>query len=361
MSLGELYEFIVRHNLFLSTQPGHPRITVGGCIAADIHGKNQFRDGTFINQVAELTLFHPHTGVLRLSPSVEPELFRLTCGGYGLTGNILSAKLKLKAIPSAMAEVTLMPIDDVALLPQRLRESAARADFVFSWHDFDARGADFGKGFIQEGRFIEATGDKNSLVAGRQTLSADARGQWRVNLFNRASVRLLNTLYGARAKWAPGPMRVSLFDSIFPIQRTKELYFKFFGEAGFYEYQLLVPADSFAHLASSINLWLRKTDIPVTLASAKLFAGSRDLLRFTGEGICICIDFPRCANSDAFLKFLDELMLECHGIPNIIKDSRLPAKVVQAAYPGYDHFKTALHRFDAHRVYQSELSARLEL
>lgn len=362
MTLGDLYAFVARHNLFLSTQPGHPRITIGGCIAPDVHGKNQFRDGTFISQVLELTLFHPHHGFIRLSPTREPDLFRLTCGGYGLTGNIISAKLMLKAIPSTMAEVRMIPVEDIATLPEKLRESAGRADFVYSWHDFDIRGDQFGSGFIQEGRFIDAPGDqKNIITAGTQTLSSEDRGNWGVNLFNKASIRAINNLYGARAKFNGAPMRVSLFDSIFPIQKSKELYFKFFGSAGFYEYQLLVPAENFAPLAASIKRWLHQHDLIVTLASAKLFGGKQDLLRFSGEGVCICLDLPAGGKSHEFLPFLDNLTLELGGIPNIIKDSRLPRKVVQSAYPQYEKFKSLLLDFDPQRIYQSELSKRMGL
>lgn len=361
-TLGDLYEFLVGRGLFLATQPGHPRITIGGCIAADIHGKNQSRDGTFINQVMELTLFHPTHGVIRLSPNDEPELFRLTCGGYGLTGNILSARLKLKSIPSPMAEVTLVPVDDITKLPEMLKASAARADFVFSWHDFDSRGSDFGKGFIQEGRFIESNDARNTnLTAGKQTLSAESRGDWKLGIFNRFTVRMINTLYGARAKFASKPIQLSLFDSIFPIQNSKELYFKFFGAAGFYEYQALIPACNFTYFSKSIQLWLQKNDLPLALASVKLFSGRQDLLRFSGDGLCICLDFPRCSTSNEFLQFLDKLMLECRGIPNIIKDSRLPQNVVREAYPQYERFKSQLHQFDPARLYQSELSKRLEL
>lgn len=360
MTLGDLYQFLVLHKLFLPTQPGHPRITIGGCIAADIHGKHQSRDGTFINQVADLTLFHPSHGLLKLSPNEEPDLFRLTCGGYGLTGNILSARLKLKTIPSSMAEVTLVPIEDLTKLPEQLQVSAARADFVFTWQDFDTRGKDFGKGFIQEGRFIDSNIQTNA-GAGKQTLDAKTRGNWKVTIFNRFTLRALNRMYGARAKFADKPMQLSLFDSIFPIQNSKEMYFKFFGEAGFYQYQVLLPACNFAFFAQSVQLWLQKHDLPLTLASVKLFSGKQDLLRFAGEGLCICLDFPRCSNSGAFLQFLDKLMLECRGVPNIIKDSRLPQDVVREAYPQYDRFRSQLLQFDPARIYQSELSKRLGL
>ncbi|MBX9722003.1 MAG: FAD-binding oxidoreductase, partial [Candidatus Obscuribacterales bacterium] len=181
-SHGQVYDYVISKNLFLATQPGHPRISVGGCIAPDIHGKNQFLDGTFINQVKSLKLFHPSHGIIDLSPENNPDLFRLTCGAYGLTGNIISCKLKLKKIPSSMAEVSLHPLSSIVELPAKLRASAAVSDFVLSWHDFTLSGKDFGKGFVQEGRFIDdkIAGNSSQTMskkkAADQSLDAASRG-----------------------------------------------------------------------------------------------------------------------------------------------------------------------------------------
>src|SRR5208282_4897080 len=48
VTLGQICQFATPLGLFMPVQPGHPKITVGGCIGADVHGKNQFRDGTFL-------------------------------------------------------------------------------------------------------------------------------------------------------------------------------------------------------------------------------------------------------------------------------------------------------------------------
>ena len=82
ITLGRLFGVLAGRGLFLAVQPGHPDITVGGCIAGNVHGKNPFRDGIFAGLVRELTLFHPAHGVLILSREQYPELFDLTCGGF---------------------------------------------------------------------------------------------------------------------------------------------------------------------------------------------------------------------------------------------------------------------------------------
>jgi decaprenylphospho-beta-D-ribofuranose 2-oxidase len=363
ITLGQLYDFLIERNLFLATQPGHPRISVGGCIAPDIHGKNQFLDGTFINQVISLKLFHPSHGVIELSAQENPDLFRLTCGAYGLTGNIISCKLKLKKVPSSMAQVSLIPLSSIDELPVKLRESAACSDFVLSWHDFTLSGKNFGKGFVQQGRFIEAPQDSsiNNKKAADQTLDARSRGILPVPVFNPITVKMMNMLYGSRCKGSGSQFTMSLFDSIFPIQNSKELYFKFFGAAGFHEYQVVIPEQNFKQYINGVKQYLSKNSLPITLASAKLFAGKQDFLRFTGDGICFAINFARSRASLEFMAELDRLVLECGGIPNIIKDSRLSQSVVAAAYPEYEKFRTMLREFDPDRFYRSELSERLAL
>ncbi len=121
ITLGELYRFALARGFFLPVQPGHPKITIGGCIGADAHGKNQFRDGTFISIVESLRLFHPAHGILELSRSSDPQLFALTCGGYGLTGNVLTTRFRLSPIRSNSVQLQITPVENIFDLGPILR------------------------------------------------------------------------------------------------------------------------------------------------------------------------------------------------------------------------------------------------
>ncbi|HWI13391.1 MAG TPA: FAD-binding oxidoreductase [Burkholderiales bacterium] len=360
--LGDLYRFLRRHNLYLPVQPGHPDITIGGCIAADVHGKNQSDHGTFSSQVMGLTLFHPRHGVLRATREENPDVFELTCGGYGLTGNVLTATLKVTPLPSGALDVRCTPVDDVEDLPAALREAATRSDFSYSWHDFSSRGRAFGAGFIEESSWRpEPAHTRTSDAAVRRTrITARGRATWRYPIFNRYTTPALNALYrtmrmhGARTTHAP------LYECLFPAA-SKGYYFKMFGRSGFHEYQALVPERVFAPYVREVREAIATCDVPVTLASGKLFAGEQRLLRFTGAGICLALNFPRSPSSPLLMERLDALVIEAGGIPNIIKDSRLPAEVVERSYPEYENFRSALRTYDPQRWYRSELSERLRL
>src|SRR5271165_456269 len=361
VTLGQIYRFAAPRGLFLPVQPGHTRITVGGCIGADVHGKNQFRDGTFLNVVEALRLFHPSHGILELSRTTNPGIFFLTCGGYGLTGNILTARLRLAPVPSSRIVLKTLWIRNIGEFTSELSQAAAQNDIVYSWHDFTVRGDAFGRGVIVAGRF-DGNGSPTGPVLEKDresSLDSATRGL-RFPFFNRLTTRLVNRLYYASCRLQPRERPISLFEFLFPV-RKKEMYFHLFGKRGFHECQIIVEANEFNSFVERIRERLERRPLAVALASGKLFQGQRELLRFTGNGICLALNFPRDQAGEEFAAFLDELMIEHGGWSNLIKDSRLSARVVDATYPECEQFRLRLRDFDPRRLYRSELSERLRL
>jgi decaprenylphospho-beta-D-ribofuranose 2-oxidase len=191
-------------------------------------------------------------------------------------------------------------------------------------------------------------------------LSAARRAACPLAFFNSLTVPVFNTVYHASVRLQAVTKTIPLYDFLFPVH-NKEAYFYLFGKRGFHEYQTIIPGDTFAEFAAGISERLKNHPLPVTLASAKYFGHSRDLLRFSGTGISFGLNFPRTVAGLEFCHFLDGLMQHCNGRPNLIKDSRLSARVVAAAYPEYERFRQLLRQFDSQRLYRSELSDRLSL
>ena len=97
--LYEIQNYLLYFKYMQKIHPGWPTSTVGGCIANSIHGKNPFLDGTFGDIVEEIKIILPEDSKpISCSRSLESELFFNTIGGYGLTGTILSAKLKVSKV-----------------------------------------------------------------------------------------------------------------------------------------------------------------------------------------------------------------------------------------------------------------------
>jgi decaprenylphospho-beta-D-ribofuranose 2-oxidase len=362
ITLNALHGFLSSQGLYLPVQPGHGRIAIGGCIAADVHGKNQSRDGTFMNQVESLTLFHPSHGMIDLSRNHESELFRLTCGGYGLTGHIIRARLCTVPIPSPAVEFKAVAFSNAMEGLKLLGHVSREADFAYAWHDMASSGKSFGSGYVFHARFVSDGHEalSQSCDAEPPQLSATLRAAWPFALFNSLSVRALNILYRHQQRPALVGKTLALHDALFPVHKV-QFYFKLFGARGFHEYQVILPLEAMHDYLDAIRMSIRKRRIAITLASTKVFHGSCELLRFTGEGVCLALNFPRSAASYEFMSFLDERVIALGGRPNIIKDSRLPRAVMDACYPEADKFRAALLAFDPKRMFRSELSERLGL
>ena len=101
VSLEQLMVAGLPHGWFVPVSPGTRQVTVGGAIAADVHGKNHHVAGSFASHVTSFDILfpsaeqaEPHT----VTPEADPELFWATAGGMGLTGFITRATIQLKRV-----------------------------------------------------------------------------------------------------------------------------------------------------------------------------------------------------------------------------------------------------------------------
>ncbi len=95
LSLDDIYRLFLPRGWFVPVTPGTKFVTLGGMVAADVHGKNHHKFGCFGAHVTELKLRVADGRVVTCSPTVERDLFRATIGGMGLTGHILEVAFKM--------------------------------------------------------------------------------------------------------------------------------------------------------------------------------------------------------------------------------------------------------------------------
>jgi len=361
-TMGEIYNYLIDRGAYLAVQPGYPTITTGGCIAVDAHGKNQYRDGNFLQQVESLKLLHPAYGLVEASERFNKEVFDLTLGGYGLTGHILSAKLKTRLLPGAMMQISKEPIESIEDTPVFLAKAARSFDSTVSWHDLSGEGKNFGRGFLINSRFVEGSARPVKIKTGPHGyVDSENRSEWRLPFYSLPFTRFINLMYGGLNQRSAQSGLTAAHECFYPARRMRDAYFKLFGPAGFHESQMLVPVENFVSYVEALRAWLGQNELPVTMASAKFFGGQQKLLRFSGPGICFALNFPRSAAGGRFLTFLDKMATEIGLLPYIAKDSRLPLETVKATYDQYHSFKERLLKFDQERLFASELSERLGL
>jgi decaprenylphospho-beta-D-ribofuranose 2-oxidase len=356
ITLAKLVDFVYARQASFPVLPGHPFITVGGCIAGDVHGKNPERDGTFCDWVESLTLYHPSHGFVTLNRSDTPEIFEATCGGLGLTGLIVDATLRLQPLPALSVLVERTPVRSLTEAASAIATSVD-ADFAYSWHDGSLRGPSFGQGILFAGYWHPDP--ESPRRRPYRMMRADDRGMLPFSLWTRPTVRMANaTLRLVSALRTKQIEHVA--NSAFPFAR-QTLYHRFYGRRGLAEAQLLVPEQAFPAFEAALGNLVERHDPTLALLSVKRFHGRQKTCSLTGSGTLVALDIARNGKSEKFLDELDAITLDFGVQPNVLKDSRLSSRVAVRALPHYAAFARSLARHDSDRLYQSETSRRLGL
>jgi FAD/FMN-containing dehydrogenase len=121
-------------------QTGADRLTLGGALSANIHGR-QLRRPPIVSDVEAFDLVDPQGRLRHCSRTENKDLFSLAIGGYGLFGVITSVHLRLNRRQTLQRDVELSDVDQLpALFEQRLRAGYVYGDFQYAT---DATSPDF--------------------------------------------------------------------------------------------------------------------------------------------------------------------------------------------------------------------------
>lgn len=355
--IGDLLSWAVARGRYLPVVPGHPDITVGGCIAADVHGKNPGRDGTFRDSVLALTLFHPALGFVTASTGERPELFEATCGGFGLTGIIVDATLALPELPAPNLRIASRQVESLAEAAELILASSAPV--CYSWHGAFRGTGSIGPGLVFLGDWTDATGSGGRRRRSR-SLTAENRGSLPVCLWNPATAAAAAQAFSLANRYSRSEKQLSIYESSFPFEH-RTFYHRFFGRRGLGEIQLMIPTAATGRFFDALTRLLREHRPTVTMVSLKSFRGHALSLSPSGSGLLLALDYLRGRGTAAFESQLDDLSIDLGAQPNLAKDSRLSARVAESTIPGWQSFRERLRRLDPDRVFQSDLSRRLEL
>ncbi len=354
--IGDVQRFLLPRGWYLPIAPGHPRATIGGCIAADVHGKNPARDGTFRTRIEELQLHVPGRGLISLDAHHDAPLFAATCGGFGLTGTITRATLRLARPPRAIT-LRRMPVDDLAQAARVLRESA-NALLLYGWHD--SRPECFGRGVIRVGLSDDEAVPRAYDARAERDLPA-VIPPLPITLWQHSGIALANRWLDQRWR-RPGMEAISLTEALFPLNDAR-WYFSGYGKAGLVELQWLLPHPRFEAFAAALGERVARDRPRIALISSKLFDGPAQGFSFGGKGIALALHLPAPAQPTqrAFCEALAELAIAHGGRPNPIKDSTLDASSMRRAFSDFDARRAALVEHNVAGRFVSSMTRRLGL
>ena len=365
--LADILETFVPRGWFPPVVPGTGLVTVGGMIAADVHGKNHHRDGSFGAHVEALTLAAADGAVRECSRTENADLFRATLGGMGLTGVILSARFRLKPVETAfvMAEtVAARDLDETMALFEESRDWP----YSVAWIDCLARGARLGRAVMTRGAFMArgalpprlASDPLRLAPAGNLRVPADAPSA----LLNRVSIGLFNEFCyrraRGRARAGARPVRFDRF--FFPLDRI-EAWNRLYGRRGFVQHQCVLPKGESAAGIAALLERVASSGRGSFLAVLKLFGPAGEgPMSFPMEGYTLALDFPLQGGTAALLDALDDIAHRHGGRVYLAKDARCAPERLREGYPRLGAFEAVrAEAAGAPPRFASALSRRLAL
>ena len=355
LTLIEFLNFTLKHNLWIPQLPGYPTITIGGAVAANAHGKSCGKHGTIRKSIKSILLFHKTHGWLNLSEDKNKEIFDLTIGGIGLTGTIVSVTFELMEIKSSKFITKKKEVNSVEDSLKLILDESKDASYTYTWNRADNL-SNFGKGIVYKNYLDQNLNNFEKLKEEKNQFKPFIFPMW-----NKFSINIINSLYLKLNKLTKSEKNENFLNVIFPFY-GKENYFNFFGKKGFIESQLLVSEEKLNSFIEEFKNLFEKFEPTITLFSLKNMSGKQKFLRFEDNKICITFDYVNTKKNLLFMSKIDNLYNKYNITPSIIKDSRISKEILRKSYnEELTRFKDELFKFDKKRIYQSEISNRLEI
>lgn len=354
--LRDILHVFVPRGFFLPVTPGTQWVSVGGCIASDVHGKNHHAQGTFSTFVTELELLLGDGQMVMCSPQTHSELFRATAGGMGLTGLILTAKIQLQRIQSAYLNTQIFKTRN---LQQTLSlfEAHQGATYSVAWIDALATGARLGRGHVIIGEHASEGGLALGSAVSCLNLPVDAPSF----CLSSGSIRAFNALYYHRIS-GPSIKRCQHFEPFFyPLDRVRN-WNRGYGKSGFLQHQWVIPKAAGLSAVEQLFKKIAQSGQGSFLAVLKLFGPQNEnYLSFPMEGYSLALDFKIKPGIFEFLEKLDENILDFGGRLYLTKDARMTEATFKASYPEWEAFQAVRARYQALGKFSSLQSQRLGL
>lgn len=329
--LDEILAFSLPRGWFLPVTPATAQVTLGGAIANDVHGKNHHRAGSFGHHVRSLELLRSDGRRLTCGPTEDPQLFRATIGGLGLTGLITQAEIQLRAVAGPYIDQERIPFANLDACFRVLAEADQRFEYASAWLDCAASGPDLGRGVLIGGDHAAAPETKRR----RRPLALTLPFTPPASLVTPWTLRAFNATYAGLQIGRPARRRMPSERFFYPMDRI-DGWNRIYGPNGLLRYQCVVPLGPGQAAVREILEQIARSAAGSPLALIKRLGNHppAGVLSFPREGYTLAVDLPnRGQETRALLDALDQITRAAGGAVYPATDARMSAESFQAYYP----------------------------
>lgn len=365
LSLDALMRSCVPRGWFVPVTPGTRQVTVGGAVAAHVHGKNHHVDGSFGAHVRSFRLLVADGRVLDVTPASDPDLWWATIGGMGLTGVLVDVTLDLLPIETSRLLVDTERHQDLDALLAAMDEGDHRYRYSVAWIDLAATGRSLGRSVLTRGDHATAE-DVTATVEESQRRAFAPRRLATVppllpNVLTPLGVRAFNEWWFRRAPRRRVAEVQSIARFFHPLDAVAD-WNRLYGPRGFVQYQFVVPPDRTDTMRRVVERIVSSGHASFLAVLKRFGPGDAAMLGFPCEGWTLALDLPAGSPGlDRLLRTLDALVLEAGGRHYLAKDATATPETIRAGYPELDRWLDVRRRIDPEGRFVSDLARRLEL
>jgi FAD/FMN-containing dehydrogenase len=362
LTIDDLLRQVVPLGWFPPVTPGTKHVSLGGAVAADVHGKNHHRDGSLGRHVIEMDVVLADGSRVRCAPDDDAELFWATVGGMGLTGMIATVTLQLVPIESSHIVAQHFKAPDLETACEWLSDREHDDQHTVAWMDCLQRGRHLGRSIVMRGHHARRDEARHARLAAPTRRSVQLPMDAPSFALNAFTVGMFNRLYHALQGRRTEPFLVDYDRFFYPLDVVAD-WNRLYGRRGFLQYQCLIPQRDGVEGLRRLLEHLSASPCRVFLAVLKRFgAGNPAPLSFPREGYTLALDLPMTgAETLRTLDAMDDIVLALGGRVYLAKDARLSPDRFRRMYPRLDDWLRIKRSVDPHGRFRSDLSRRLGL
>lgn len=374
VTLKQLWQCVEPDGWWPPVVSGTMKTTLGGCLSANIHGKNNFQKGPIGEHVVEFTAVLPTGEEITCTPNTNADLFYALISGLGMLGVFTSITLQMKRIHSGLLSVDAWPVPNLSRHLSDLCENTRRYDYIVGWLDTTARGKILGRGQIHGARQLKEGEDprpQETMQLKVQHLPDRLFGVMPKSYLYYFMHPFMNNLgmHGINtARYVTGLRRHTFRQS------HAEFHFlldyipnweRSFGRGGLIQYQSFIPKENAEAVWREMLGISHQRGLPSYLGVTKRHRPDKFLLTHAVDGFSLAMDFKitdrKRAPLSKMLQDFDRIVLKAGGRFYFAKNSETSAETAHA-FLGKEtitKFKELKKRCDPDNLLESNLYRRV--